>query len=713
MSRSNKAKLIAISLLSALLVAGCSSNAADPAATAPGSASAASGQASSSGAAIAAAAQLASLDASEEAGFDEDDELTAWSADSATAIALSASGASVNGSGATAEVGVVTIAQAGTYVVSGTSSDGQLVVEAPEDAVVHLVLNGANITKKDGPGIYVKEADKTVVTLQEGTENAVTDGETYADTSEEAPTAAIFSKGDLTINGAGKLTVQGNANDGITSKDDLKIMSGTIDVKAADDGMIGRDLFAVKDGAITIEAGGDGIKSTNDDTDKDKDKGYVAIVGGTFKIASGNDGIQAATSLLIAGGTFDIVTGGGSAASTKTHQEDGPGGFGGGGRGFGGSPQGQVQGQDQGQAQPQDRPQDPPQDQTAGTEETESFSAKGLKAAANIAIADGKFTIDAADDSIHSNANIAIIGGEYSLSTGDDGTHADTALSISGGTIDIAKSYEGIESADIAISGGDIRVAASDDGVNVSGGNDGSGAGGPGGGGDMFSATDGALTISGGYLYVNASGDGLDSNGSMVMTGGTAIVNGPTNDGNGPLDYNGTFEQSGGTLIAAGSAGMAQAPSEDSTQRALMMTFTSTLEAGTLVTVTDSSGKAVATFAPAKTFRSVVVSSPDLKAGESYTISTGGKSSGTEKDGWYDGGSTTGSTKVVTFTLGDSVTYVNESGVTTANTGGGPGGGRGPGGGGGGQGRPSGGKGTGGQSGGSNGTSSGDAGSQG
>ncbi|SEM55795.1 carbohydrate-binding domain-containing protein [Paenibacillus sp. OV219] len=686
MKRLNSPKMISILLFSAILAAGCSSNdpniagssnttntavAADAGVeTASASASAAQ-RAESSAAAI----KLASEDVSKLAGFDENDALTGWSADSSTAIAFSGASASVSGSGASADRGVVTIKEAGTYVVNGAVSAGQLVVEAPEDAVVHLVLNGTQITNNNGPAIYVKEAEKTIVTLQDGTDNQVVDGATYVDTSEEAPTATIYSKGDLTFNGKGKLSVQGSAKDGITSKDDLKIMSGTFEVKSADDGIVGRDLLAVKDGSmITVAAGGDGMKTTNDADDKDK--GYVAIAGGTFNIKSAKDSIQAASSILIGEGTFELVAGGGSAASTKVHEDDRMRG------GFGQMQSGKDKdakvatgvsvkaSADSGANVKSDT------DSATAAAETEASGAKAIKAAVNVAIAGGSFKIDAADDAVHSNDNVVLAGGDYQIASGDDGLHADGVTSIAGGTVNITKSYEGIEGADITISGGDTHVTASDDGVNVGGGNDSSG----GGGGDMFSATDGMLTISGGYLYVDAAGDGLDSNGSAVMTGGTAVVNGPTENNNAPLDFNGNFVQSGGKLIAAGSAGMAQAPSETSSQLAVMMTFPSTLEAGTTVTLTDSAGAVIAVFQPSKTFRSIVISSPELKSGESYTISTGGTASGTPTDGLYDSASVSASTKVVTFKMGDKVTYVNESGVTTANSGGfggGPGGGRG------------------------------------
>ncbi|WP_372631207.1 carbohydrate-binding domain-containing protein [Cohnella sp.] len=694
MNNPNKAKLIAIALLSALLAAGCSSTSAGS----PSSTAAATGSES----ATAASVQKAGEGAVDSAKYDEDDSRTEWSADTATTIALNGSTATVTGTGVEVFEGVVTISAAGDYVLSGELEDGRIVVNAP-DKVVHLVLNGADVTSKSGAAIHLVEAGKVVVTLQEGTENSVTDAAVYSDTSADAPTAALFSKADLTINGTGTLTVNGNYNDGISSKDDLKIVSGTYVVKAADDGMVGKDLVAVKDGDIVIDAGGDGIKSTND---TDEGKGEIVVEGGKFDIRSVNDAIQSATSLFIADGAFGLVAGGGHTASTKTHAEEMPGGgFGGRGQGFGQAPggmEGAAPGMDgaqpsggraipegwqppEGGVAPDGAPA-PRQNAPAATaspdgaassetaEETESTSAKGLKAAGALVVAGGTFDIDAADDAVHSNASVRIAGGQLRLATGDDAIHADAALAIEGGTIDITSSYEGLESASIAISGGETRVTASDDGVNVSDGS-GSSPGGFGGGGQADNGL--LLTISGGYLAVDAGGDGLDSNGSIKMSGGTVLVNGPTNSGNGALDYDGTFEQTGGLLIAAGSAGMAQAPSDSSTQRSVMMTFPQAQEAGTLVTIRDADGATVAALAPAKAFQTFLISSPELKSGASYTLSIGGTNDGTGEDGFYGTGKTTGDTQVVGFALGDgSVTYLNESGVTTGNAGG-MGGGRG------------------------------------
>ncbi|CAM4442581.1 hypothetical protein FHS16_003876 [Paenibacillus endophyticus] len=587
--------------------------------------------------------------------FDDEDYNTEWSEDSSTKIVFSGTSASVTGAGAaTGEGGSVSITEAGTYVLSGILNDGQLTVNVP-DGKVHLILNGLELHNNDSAPLYIVEADKVVVTLQDGTENKLSDGTSYvyADATAEEPNAALYSKADLTINGTGKLTVVGNFNNGINSRDDLKLVSGTIAVKAVDDGVMGKDRVAALEGVkLTVEAGGDGVKATNAE---EEGKGIIAIAGGMFDIASGNDALQAETSMLVNGGTFSLITGGGS-VNGETYAEE-SGGWGGGQ-----------------QVAPDAASTATGTDATA-TEDT-STSAKGLKAGTDIQVGGGTFKIDSADDAIHSNGNLTIAGGELMLTTGDDGIHADTAVTITGGKINITKSYEGIEGSIITLAGGEATVTASDDGVNVGGGNDGSSVNGRAG---QNTITDGThmLTITGGIYNVNATGDGLDSNGSIVMSGGTVTVSGPTKAGNGSIDYDGTFEMTGGYLIAAGSSGMVQSTSDTSTQQSVLMTFPQALDPRTMVRLEDSKGNAIATFAPLKTFQSIMISSPDLKQGSTYTIYSGGSSTGTETNGLYEGGEYTGGTKVVSFEITSAVTWVNESGVTTAQSGMGMGGGRG------------------------------------
>ncbi|WP_256759439.1 carbohydrate-binding domain-containing protein [Cohnella sp. WQ 127256] len=516
-----------------------------------------------------AGAQLASVDLIKKIEYAENDYYTDWSSDNPIEIKLNGSGASVEGSGATVKDSTITITAAGTYVLSGKLDDGQIVVNVQDKGIVRLVLNGVDIYNSSTAPIYVEEAGKTIISLQEGTENQITDGEAYVypDASTDEPNATIFSKDDLTINGTGKLIVQGNYNNGITSKDELKITGGTLEIHAVDDGLMGRDLVAVQEGNITIEAGGHGVKTTNDEVDS---LGYIDITGGSFSLNSG-------------------------------------------------------------------------------------------------------------EDALHSSGGIGIADGDIAIAAGDDAIHADVSIAIAGGTIDITKSNEGIEAPTIKISDGTISVVSTDDGVNAAGGDDAStetegsaGSGGP----QSGAASSNMITISGGNLTVDAQGDGLDANGSIVMTGGTVMVNGPTNNGNGALDYDGTFEMTGGVLVAAGSSGMAQATSDSSTQYGIMMTYPQTQSAGTMVHLEDSEGNNVITFAPSKDYQSVFISSPNMKKEASYTLYSGGTSTGTEMNGIYDGGDYKDGTKVVEFQTASIVTWLNESGVTEARSGmGGPGGG--------------------------------------
>lgn len=326
------ASKIGLVLLCAAVMSACSAKAATPSDTSNNAGTSVTAVQSSSSAAV----QLASVKAADLVTWEEEDAVTAWTAADSTAITLAGTAAVVDGAGATAQEGTVTITEAGTYVLSGTLSDGQIIVDEQAKGTVRLVLNGAHLTDSDNAPVYIKEAGKVVITLQEGTDNSVTDGAAYvfADGAGDEPSAALFSKADLTINGTGKLTVTGNYNDGITGKDDVKIMSGTIEVKAADDGIVGKDLVAIQEGNITIHAEGDGIKSTND---KDAAMGFIAIAAGTFDITAGNDGIQAETAAVIDGGTYTLVTGGGYVnAEVKTGDQGGPGM----GGGFGQRPEG-------------------------------------------------------------------------------------------------------------------------------------------------------------------------------------------------------------------------------------------------------------------------------------------------------------------------------------------------------------------------------------
>ena len=666
--------------------------------------------------------------------YAEDDYYTDWKGGSVTTVTLDGNKISVEGAGAQVQDSTLTITSGGTYVISGQLSDGQIVIDSQDKQTVRIVLNGAEINCLSSAPIYVKQAEKAVLSLEAGTNNSVSDTANYIlEADSDEPDATIFSKADLTINGTGTLTIAANYNNGITSKDDLKIMEGTINVSAVGDAIKGKDMVAIKDGNITINATEDGIKSTNS---TDSGKGFVYVEGGKLDITAGNDGIQAETDIKILGGDFKLNTGGGS-SNGVSHAEDAEEG-----RGTRPADAGMTRPADAGTTKPADegttvpedagmtKPEDAgmtrpvdagttvPEDagmtkpanegttapenegivaqgpnnivETPGatgeintsentvssasdatTEDTTSTSYKGIKATNAITIEGGTFDINAADDAIHSNNSVTIQDGNFVIETGDDGIHADTLLAIDGGTININKSYEGIESAEINVAGGVIYVTASDDGVNAADGTSETIVGGRPG----ESSGTAKITISGGYLYIDNNGDGIDSNGSISMAGGTVIVNGPSNGGNGALDYDDTFDISGGTLIAvAGSARMAQTISSTSSQKTVTITFANSQEANSLVNLQDEAGNTILSFAPSKAYQSVVISSPLLEEGKTYSFSYGGSMSGDATDGLYQTGTYTGGTKVTDFTISDAITYLSETGVTTGGSGFGKGG---------------------------------------
>lgn len=504
--------------------------------------------------------------------YDSDDYYFDWKNGSYKTIALNGSTAVVNGDGLAVEGSIVTISASGIYEISGTLTDGSIVVDVNKDTdqeTVFLVLNGAAIDSQTSAPIYVKGAKKTVVLLEKGTDNSVSAGSGTVVNADGEPSAAIFSKADLTITGSGALTVNAAYNDGITSKDDLKITDGTLTINAKADGIVGKDILGVKNGSITINAGKDGMRSTNE---TDENKGNIVIQNGQFAVTAANDAVQAAKLVQIDGGTFDLNSGGGYPGKSINSGKEG----------FGG----------------------PPEQNAAASQSTvEEESKKGLKAGQGILINSGIINVSSYEDSVHSNQDIALNGGTLTLRSGDDGVHADNNLLITNGEIAITNSYESLEGANITINGGKITAASTDDGINVN-------------------SRQGVLTITGGEAALNANGDGTDSNGSINMTGGTVYVDGPSGNGNGSLDYDGSFTISGGTLIASGSSGMAQAPSTN-TQPSILMYYSSAQAAGSTITLKDQEGTTVVSYTPLKQYNSVAISSPQLSLGSSYTLYSG------------------------------------------------------------------------------------------
>lgn len=547
---------------------------------------------------------------------------------SACKISFSGSSASVaSGSGANISGTTVTINSEGTYIISGSCSDGQLIVNADKKDKVQLVLDGLDLTSSTSP-LVIQKADKVFITLAPSSENTLSDASSYELTIDDSTVdAAIFSKADLTINGSGSLNVNGNYKHSIVSKDDLVITGGTINATSATSAIDGKDCVKIKSADITVNSGGDGIRSTNaDETDS---RGFVYIADGSFNLTCTNDGIQACSLLRIDGGSFDITTGGGS-SNGKTHTDS---------MGFGRNMK----------------------MYSSDSDTTDTESAKGVKCADTIKLNGGTFNVNSSDDAIHSNNEILMTDGSLTIATGDDGMHADNTLTINGGTIKIDESYEGIEAGEITVNDGNISVVSSDDGFNAAGGSNGTHEE------DFFSSDSSkSLVFNGGYTFVNASGDGIDSNGTITITGGTILVSGPEDSNNAAVDYETSATITGGVLLALGSSGMAEAVTGDG-QGSILTTFDSQ-NANTAFAICDSSGNVIASMNCPKSYNCVVVSTPEIKSGETYTLVCGGTVSNADSNGYASGEQISSGTTVSTIEM-TSDNYSSGAGMGGMNGG--------------------------------------------
>ena len=556
--------------------------------------------------------------------FTEQDNKTDYDESKAVAIKLNGTTATSSSNSVKISGSKITITEEATYVVSGELTDGMLIVDASDTSKLQIVLNGANITSKTSAALYILEADKVFLTLVDGTTNTLANGGTFTAIDDNNIDAALFSKQDLTLNGTGSLTVTSPAAHGIVCKDDLVITNGTYTVNSSSHGLEANDSVRIAKATLTIDAGKDAIHCENND---DTSKGFIYISSGTIKAEAEGDGIAAGAYMQIADGTIELLVGGGSENGSKEHS-DNFGGFMGGGHG-GGRP---------GEMRPNGT------ESTTTTTDESSTSMKGLKATNSMLISGGNITINSADDSVHSDVSVIVNGGTFTLTSGDDAIHAEETLTVTAGKIDISESYEGLEALHIDVQGGDIKLKASDDGLNAAGGTDQSGTeggrdgmfgGGPGGmgggrpgggghGGGMSANSNGSIKISGGTLYINSSGDGLDANGTLEISGGHTTVVGPTQGDTATLDYDKSGIITGGTFIGTGAQGMAQSFSDS--EQGVVAISVGNQSAGTKILLKDKSGNTIIEHSPELNFAVVILSSPDIKKGNTYTVLVGSES---------------------------------------------------------------------------------------
>ena len=513
-----------------------------------------------------------------------------WDTSSETAIDLSNPTAT---DGVTVEDGTLTITKAGTYKLSG-EYQGQIKVETADSDAVRLVLDNANITNSSGAALNVVNADEVILYSASGTTNTISDGADYTATGEDDPDAVVYSKADLTIAGEGTLKVNGNHEDGIHTSDGLVIASGTLEVNAANTGIKGKDYVDILGGTINVTAQQDGIKSTND---TDEGKGWTRLSNGTVTVNAGDDGFKASRVVEISGGSLTVEQ---SDEGIEAQYINVSGG------------------------------------DVNVTSADDGMNAS-LKTSNSESTDSSENTSDAANQQQNNQQQGSLPGGQQSGTSNQQqqgmgqppamsGTSQDgTSQNGASGTAQQQNNTQNQGNQNMgqppAMPGGNAQDGKSQNGTTGTGQPPQGGM--PGGGGGTFEVVDAAINVSGGHVTVNAEGDGIDSNGVTTLSGGTLIVNGPSQGGNAALDTNGDLLLNGATVLSGSTADMFEAPSTNSTSGYLKLTNSSGFEQGSTVQVADSSGKVVANYKVTKSnVQLVLVSSSSIVKGQSYTAYT-------------------------------------------------------------------------------------------
>lgn len=484
------------------------------------------------------------------------------------------------------------IARGGTYVITGTLNDGSIIINSSDETPIKLYLNGTNVTSSDYASLVILKAKKTIISLIPGTENTFTSKEiiSSSDISDDIPTAAVYSKDDLVINGTGKLTVNGNKCDGIKANDTLKILESTVYVNSYDEGINVNDSLYTSKAKINIDSGSDAIRCEK----SEPAQSFIYLSDSTFDITTDKDGIYSSGSVYLENITANIKTGGGSDSVMLNYDN-----FNGKKGGIGSFTGNRVK---------EDTP-----------------STKGIKAGIKLNINGGTFKLDCVDDAIHSDGEITIDSATFNISTGNDAIHAETMLKLSPLIFNVTMCHEGIEGGYIYIDKGDFNIISSDDAINAVGtGSFGVNMPMMNSHSQSVSEEDIYLEITGGNINITSSGDGVDSNGAARVSGGNIRVYGPENGGNGSLDFQKGILLCGGTLIAAGNSGMAEAPHTESTQISLTFRLSENYGKDSTIEITDHKGNTLLSGTSSMKFNWVCVSSPEFKKSEEYTLKING-----------------------------------------------------------------------------------------
>jgi hypothetical protein len=517
-----------------------------------------------------------------------------------------------------------------SYVLSGSTIEGSLKIYS--DTGFELIMNGVSIVNSDDPALNIQSEEKATVTLVEGTSNRLAGGTTFvSEGGNEDMKAAFFSEGPLVFSGAGSLVVMARYRHAVCSDDYIRIDGGNLQVSlAAKDGLHAGDYVEINGGAVDLATMGDGIDS----------EGTVDISGGSVNIVTTgekSDGIKSATVMTVrTTGNMDIhVRGTASKAFNcgKDMQVS----------------QGNIRLLTSGEA-------------CYDADDADFSSAAGIKCDGQLTISDGRLTIEssgAGGKGINVDGKIIIEDGDINVTTTGEpfryrnedtsakAVKCDGDMTVNGGSVVIKTSgtkAEGLEcKANMTINNGAFDIRAYDDCINASR----------------------SIVINGGKIYCySTANDGVDSNGTLTITGGTVVAVGSASPEEGfDCDHN-TFKITGGTLIGIGGA-TSSPTSNVCTQYSLIYSGRGIAQ-NSCFNVTSTDGKNILTFLIPRSLNSLTVlfSSPDLQRNTGYTISSGGSvSGGTSFYGLYSGATYTGGSSLSTFTVSSSVTTIGSSGA--------------------------------------------------
>lgn len=544
---------------------------------------------------------------------------------------------------------LVEISKSGNYVLSGNYTAGVSV--SKKDLTVHLFLKNANISNESGVALSTQKSTTLTITVVDETTNTIS---TTADDEN-----ALHVKGTLTLNGGGKLTVTSENKNAVKVSGAMVVVNAQL-VATSKKHAIACGSLNASNAKISVTSKKDGINADCDfDNDENKtdyefttEQGYVSLQNCDFTADVDGDGIQAETFVYINGGTINVTTHAEWVAYSSTNMQ-----------------KYDLEYDDfryvrSGSSSYKKVAND---ERTNGTKYAMAQSCKGIKVGeieyevtngdnvTEITIANGNYalvvesgniTINSDDDAMHVNSGNAFVnGGTITISTLDDGITADKLTRIAGGTITITDCYEGLEGGQVEIFDGTINITAQDDGINAA---------------SDDKSIEKHIIISGGTVTVDAEGDGLDSNGSILFTGGVTIVYGPTSGGNAGLDADNGIVINGGTVFASSTLGMVETPSTNSEQYVVSYAQNSSLQAGSIISIKDNKDNEIVSVTLAKSCQSVIISSDKLQKGTKYTIYCN-------------------DTELETFTISKVITEIGTA-QSNGGFGGGPGGGFGGGG---------------------------------